>query len=168
MELPEVMDRLDSLIKRSKGNFISLAPDSEYAFEKIKSYSDDDLLKFEQILKITLPKPYRLFLKEVGACRLYINEFGLGVEFQRLEEIEEFAAQIFEQNKNIFPTLLPIAYLSNRGDVAGFDLNREEPNFSVFFHEAPPEQWIEEVDVWCSFASWLTMLVQSNGENDLP
>jgi hypothetical protein len=168
MELQEAVEFLSSLITRSQGNLILLAPNLEWKFSKIKSYSDDDLLDFEKTLKVVLPKPYKLFLKEIGACEIYINQYDLGVEFKRLEEIEDFAAQVLVENTGLFPTLLPIAYLSNRGDVAGFDLTREGDNFTVFFHEYPPESWLDETEDWCSFESWLTMLVESNGEIDLP
>jgi SMI1 / KNR4 family (SUKH-1) len=168
MGLQEAMECLSNLITRSQGNLILLAPDLEWKFSKIKTYSDNDLLDFERTLKVVLPESYKLFLKEIGACEIYINQYDLGVEFKRLEEIEDFATQVLVENASLFPRLLPVAYLSNRGDVAGFDLTREGDNFTVFFHEEPPESWLDEPDDWCSFASWLTTLVQSNGEIDLP
>lgn len=160
---------LKALLNTSLGKPVILASGEAYAFHPVKLYTYEEITAFETTLKIKLPESYKFFLGEVGACRIYVNEFELGVDFLPLEEIATFSSQVFLEMENPFPELLLFASNTGRGDPIGFDLRDGSKNrMSVFFHEYDPECWLDDTDDWSTFENWLVKLVDYEAEDDLP
>ncbi|MDN3474895.1 MULTISPECIES: SMI1/KNR4 family protein [unclassified Pseudoalteromonas] len=141
----------------------------EYGFILKKRHTEIEIDNFEKKHQICLPEEYKYFLINVGTSKLYIDEYGLGVELYNLEDLKVFSESVFVNMKSLFPSLLIIGSILGRGDLIGFDLegNRGSSNFSVFSHEDNPEYWLETNSDWSKFSLWLRKLVESEGEDDL-
>lgn len=164
-----VCSTLKAFLNSSLGQPVVLKSGEAYAFHHIKSYNYEEIAAFEAKLSIQLPESYKFFLSEVGACRLYVNEFGLGLDFLLLEDLAAFSSQVFLEMENPFLELFLFASNTGRGDPIGFDLRDGSKNrMSVFFHEYDPETWLDDTDDWSTFESWLIKLVKSEAEDDLP
>ena len=157
---------INNLIEKSQGNLISMGSGIEYGFSRIKTYSNAEIGKFESSRNIKLPNDYRQFLMQVGACNLYTDEYELGYKFHTLEDIEEFTKEVFDGRENPFPKLLLTVSLEGRGDIGGFILSETKENFTVFFNEDDPEEWIRTKKL-ATFANWLNKLVETEAEKDL-
>jgi hypothetical protein len=164
----KINTEINKLIEKSDGTLVEISSDLKYSFKRNKTYSREEILKFEETWKILLPTDYKNFLSEVGSCELYVNEYELGVVFHNLEDIEQYSEQVFIDMINPFPNLLLIVSLTGRGDEGGFNLSNDNDNFSIFFNEDDPENWIIETDKWISFSQWLSQLYFSYGQKDLP
>ncbi|MEI6046709.1 MAG: SMI1/KNR4 family protein [Chloroflexota bacterium] len=169
MNFQEACQLLNHWVAQSQGRFITLPSTSESSFRITKKYTHYELNYFEQKWGISFPQDYREFLTTVGAGSYFIGKYGMGCIFHNLEDIEVLSSQIMEDEAtNLFPYLFLVVALTYRGDEGGFDLNREGDNFSVFFHEAPPEIWTIETDRWSSFSDWVIKLVSSERDIDIP
>jgi hypothetical protein len=166
--MKETIKKIKSLLNRSNGSPILLPNNESLYFIVHKRYEQSEIEAFETSFGIYLPNDYKEFMTEVGACDLYMDEYRLGIQIKRLEELEKYSKQVFIDLDNPFPQLLLITSVTRIGDDGGFDLKRKEPNFSVFFNEIPAELWTEETDDWTTFSNWLTQLVDSNGDKGLP
>lgn len=140
-----------------------------YQFTFKKKYSKNELVEFERAYNLTLPEEYKYFLLNVGASTIYIDEFGLGVEFCLLNELESFFDSVFLGMEKVFPKLLIIGSIQGRGDVFGFDLREGNVGtiFSTFCSEEDPETWLMQTYSWSTFSRWLCRLVASDAEDDL-
>src|SRR5580704_18074326 len=114
----------------SKGTPIDVGADVPLSFLQIQSYSSEEMDAFQVRHGIQLQGSYRYFLSTAGACNVFIDKYGLGIVFHRLEELDSFAARVFDNaGSNPFPRLLLVASILSRGDVAGFDMTSDVHRF---------------------------------------
>ena len=134
-----------------------------------KKYSDSELADYESKINIKLPGEYKYFLSNVGASKIYIDEYGLGIEFYPIEYLNDFSNKVFTGMKNPFPKLLLVAGITGRGNMIGFDLRTDLQNerLATFSSEEDPEKWLYENESWTTFNEWLIKLVESQGEDEL-
>ena len=163
-EFKEACKQLLNLIDKSKGSFISVK-DEKIKFNQEKTYSQTELNEFELAHKTKLPEDYKYFLMNVGISSLYQREFTNGVQFRKIEEIERYSKELFEDMDKLFPQLFLIGHLSG-GEEIGFNLAKEmTENFLVFFPDEEIEDWPEnEGREWPTFEDWLINVVKHNGE----
>lgn len=163
-------EQLQSWCVESRGEAINLSIGVKSAFRRIATYTEAEISEFSGLYGITLPSAYRYFLLEVGSCECFMDQYKLGIIFHPLESLSEVSTEIFQNaGENIFPNLLLVASLTGRGDFAGFNMKTSSvDNFAVFSHEDDPDRWIEETISWTQFEEWIRMLVESEGERDLP
>jgi len=160
---------LNNLLEKGHNGTIKLDSGEEYSFLLTKKYTDLEIRNFEKKFDVTFPQDYKYFLENVGASTIYVDEYGLGIQFYALEEIVDFSNSVFVGMNNLFPKLFIIASNIGRGDIIGFDFSGSniKDNFAIFSHEDNPEKWLEENSVWSQFNLWLCQLVESEGEEDL-
>jgi len=165
-DLKETCIKLNYLLEHTAN--VRFESGEEYSFILDKKYTEFEIESFEKAYQISLPEEYKYFLINVGASTLYIDEYGLGIKLNKLEDLEAFSKNVFLNMKNIFPDLLIIGSIIGRGDFLGFDLKggRGCNGFSVFSHEDNPEKWLETNSSWGKFSTWLLKLVITDGEQD--
>jgi len=164
---PEFADACQQLVRWCQGSrntLIDIGADDTVSFRQLDTYSLGQLDAFEAQHGIHLPPSYRHFMTTVGACKLFVDEYGLGTEFHRLEELDRFSAEVFDNaGTDPFPRLLLVASMTFRGDFAGFDTSDVE-RFAVFSHEDDPDSWLTDTPRWHSFEDWILLLVSSRGD----
>jgi len=168
-EYHRAIDEINNLISVSCGAKISLPCGEEYKFEVGQRYSLAELAEFESKTNVVLPDEYKCFLNEVGASKLYVDKFGAGIAFLRLEELKDFSNEVFLDMNNPFPMLIIIASNIGRGDFIGYGISegRQGYQLGTFSHEEDPERWLQDASHWSSLKEWLVALVESEGEEDL-
>jgi hypothetical protein len=169
MKFEKACQVLSGWINQSKGEMVLLPSGEEYSFKLLKRYNEAEIEKFEENSSLILPESYKYFLTTVGASKCFMSKYGTGFIFHELDSLSQHSSKVFLELEDPFPQLLLIISLTGRGDEGGFEMNRKtNENFSVFSHEEDPEEWSSDTDTWCSFESWLSKLVDSEGEDDLP
>lgn len=168
MTFEEACNEINSLISRNHNSHTSPLSGEDYTFERIKTYSLSELLEFEARYGITLPAEYKYFLMNVGASKIYLDEFELGIEFLPLEQLMDFSSEVFKGMKNPFPNILIIASNIGRGDFISYGVEGENKDYrlATFSHEEDPERWLQDNTKWSSLKDWLVTLVESEGEKD--
>ncbi|MCG7963063.1 MAG: SMI1/KNR4 family protein [Candidatus Thiodiazotropha taylori] len=168
MTFEDTCKEIDSLIARSCGSNILLPCGEEYAFERVKRYSLSELSEFENKFGINLPDEYKYFLMTVGSSKIYIDEYGLGIEFLSLERLIDFSNKVFENMKNPFPKLMIIASNIGRGDFISYGIGDDSQDYrlATLSHEEDPERWLQENTEWSTLRNWLVTLFESEGEED--
>lgn len=138
--------------------------ENEYSFERTEKYSISEIERFEYENKIKLPQEYRDFLLEVGACKLYFDEYQLGIEFHRLFHIQKITEEVFLGLDTPFPHLLLIASNLNNGDLIGYNLTINSNNcLSIYsIQEEYPEDWMN-LSHFISLGTFLEKMMTSNG-----
>lgn len=166
MSFAEACAVLLELLRKSAGHPIELSSGKVRSFNGGKTYSVSEFSAFERKWNITLPGDYKVFMGCVGACQIYVNKFGLGLDFYGLEDLESHSSEVFYGMSNPFPRYLPIAANRSSGDSLGFDLSREgdAESFGCFSSEEDPEKWLVENVHRTEFSRWLIGLVSTNGE----
>ena len=141
----------------------------ELAFDAGPKVSLLDINRFENEFNIDIPDEYKEFLQRVGVPSLYMDEYGLGIEFIALDQIVTFSEEVFLDMVNPFPNLIIIASNTGRGSFVAYckKRNTDEYGLSIFFGDEDPESWVEDVDSWITLSEWLNKLIISNGEDDL-
>ncbi|HEX8289125.1 MAG TPA: SMI1/KNR4 family protein [Pyrinomonadaceae bacterium] len=162
------------LIERSNGEPIPFPSGETYCFRRKRSYDSQQLSAWQTEQGIELPEEYRSFLLDVGACEIFYGGSGheRGINFYALDEIYEIYKDCFDEPEAfLFTKLLPVAGDENLQEIAAFAIEKEPPNnFSPFWHECPPEDWINEADElndWQTFSSWLQSVVEHEGRRPL-
>jgi len=166
-DFKKACNKLNELIKTSNNSKIKLSSGQSYLFKTKKKYSLDELALFETDLKINLPSSYKFFLNNVGACDLYINQYGLGIQIHEIEMLSDFSSKVFLNMKNMFPQLLLVVSETGTGNIGGFDLAKNKVNFSFFSSDENPDTWIDDTEIWVSFENWVINLVKNDGEIDI-
>ena len=174
MNNKDIYNHLCDLIEQSDGEPIMLPSGETHCFIRKRSYAERELSDWEKTNKIKLPREYRSFLLQVGACKIfYGGSCGLqGVEFHALEEIRKTYGKWFDDPKFLISEILPVAYDNNLQELAIYAIKRKPPfNVALIWHEYPPEVWLSVSDEtprgWKTFRAWLQMLIESEGEREL-
>lgn len=162
-------------IEKSNGNPILFPSGESHCFIGKRSYTEKDLLGWESQHEIRLPEEYRVFLLEVGACDIFYDGTKDldGIEIYALEEIYDRYKDCFENPETaLFSQYLPVGEDIRLQEIAAFVIARETPeNFALFWHEYPPDIWLEVAEElpksWRTFSSWLQVLIESEGERQL-
>jgi SMI1 / KNR4 family (SUKH-1) len=148
----------------SQGAPIDIGDGRPLKFVQLRAYSSEELDAFEARHGLSLPPSYRHFMAAVGACKLFINRYGLGTQFHPLEGLDRFSAEVFDNaGTDPFPRLLLVASVTLIGDLAGFDLTSDVERFAVFSHEDDPDSWLTDTSHWYSFEECLPHLVSTKG-----
>jgi len=167
--LPDAYLRLLDWVTASQGAPIEVAPSIKLSFRSPRQYALEELAVFEAGAGIQLPEDYREFLNRVGSGDYFVNEYGLGFVVRGPEEVRDWTTQVFLGRRNPYPALFLVVSLTGRGDEGGFYLPRAQTkNFAVFSAEDDPERWGKDPVTCTTFSSWITSLVESEGEDDLP
>ena len=165
---PEFADACQQLLhwcQASRDAPIDIGADGQVRFLQLRVYSPGEQDAFEARHRIHLPASYRHFMATVGACKLFIDKYGLGLELHRLEELDRFSAEVFDNaGTDPFPRLLLVASVTFRGDFAGFDMSSDVERFALFSHEEDPDSWLTETPRWHSFEDWILLLVSTRGD----
>ena len=162
------------LIQQSNGEPILFPSGETYCFRLKRSYDSQELLAWQTAQGIELPEEYRLFLLDIGACEIFYGGSGheRGINIYALDEIYEIYKDCFDEPEAfLFAKLLPVAGDENSQEIAAFAMERQQPNnFAPFWHESPPEDWIDnagELNDWQTFSSWLQSVVEHEGRRPL-
>lgn len=162
-------------MKRSNGKPILFPSGESYCFIRKTSYNEQDLLNWELQNNIKIPEDYRLFLLKVGACDIFYDGSKdlRGIEIYQLEEISDRYENCFENPYAVlFSQYLPIGEDINLQEIAAFVMIQSPPeNFALFWHEYPPDDWLDVAEElpksWQTFTSWLQVLIESEGQRQL-
>ena len=169
---PEFADACQQLLQwcqASRDAPIDMGADGRVSFLQLSVYSSGELDAFEARHGIHLPASYRHFMATVGACKLFIDEYGLGMKLHRLEDLDRFSAEVFDNaGTDPFPRLLLVASVTFRGDFAGFDMSSDVERFAVFSHEEDPDSWLTDTPRWHCFEDWILLLVSTRGDQVNP
>jgi|GEM_PF-5696116 len=130
------------------------------SFERTRRYSSEQLAAFEHDRCVRFPDTYRRFLVTVGAGEFFV-ERGSGVVVHDAQDVPH--VMTLAGLPPASPLWLAVSSVRS-GEFGGFDLTRPEPNFAVFLPDVPTDVWLDEVDEWQSFSTWVTRLVASRGE----
>lgn len=162
-------EQLARWCEESRSAPIDIGVDGPRRFSCTRRHENAELDAFERRFAISLPEDYRAFMRIVGTGQLFVNEFGLGFEFPSLDELPEYAREVFHgAGDDRFPELVLICGLNGRGDLGGLYARESGVPFSVFFHECPTDDWGNDGEVRIPFGDWIVQLVDSKGETDLP
>ena len=143
---------------------IDIDADRPLRFVQLRAYSSGELDAFEAQHALHLSPGYRHFMTTVGACKLFINRYGLGTQFHHLDGLDRFSSEVFDNaGTDPFPRLLLVASVTFRGDFAGFDLTSDVERLAVFSHEDDPDSWLTDTSHWHSFEEWILLLVSTKG-----
>ncbi len=166
MDITKIYKQINSLIEQSKGKPIRINED-KYWFLCRKKYTKSQLKQWEEDTKIVLPQEYKSFLETVGACDLYVGNYG-AIEFYELEYLEEFASKVFEEEDNVYPKLLfIIGSILNNGDILGYNLTKKDSDKLSLYGvwDVYPEDWLDGITEFTSLDVFLQKLIISNGED---
>jgi hypothetical protein len=155
----------------SDGHRIEIGAYSPLSF-KARPWSPDELRRLESDLGIPLPEAFQTFALAIGAGSLFINEYGLGLEFYDPAEVRSASRTVWdaevEADDPRTKSLLLVGEATGLGDHFGWALTEPFPhNFDVFCHEYPPTEYVAtsyEVGTWRTFDDWIVHLVQTKGE----
>ncbi len=157
MPFEAACQQLHNWISQSNGQPIVLPFGSEFAFTSLARYTEADLEAFERQWHVAFNAKYRYFLLHVGACKIYTggSKCAGGVEFHRLDAIEERYADFFESPEDLFSVFLSVAAENRRQEIAAFVLKRgAADNFALFAHDEHPDDWVEAAN-WQPFENGL-------------
>ena len=131
-----------------------------YYFERRTFVEKSEIKEFENRYKIKLPKAYLEFIQTVGSYSIFMDKYKLGIKIFSPNEIKEFSDKVFNgTGVDLFPDLLIIGSTSTAQ--CGFDLKQPANNFSVFYSDIPPENWLED-SKFEEFEEWIDMIVSGD------
>ncbi|WP_135229951.1 SMI1/KNR4 family protein [Deinococcus fonticola] len=155
----DVYNKLNNWLDKSQGKEIVLDQKRPRAFERVKRHTPQDITEFEVKTGKPLPQPYATFLKDVGACRLFLLG-GIGVEFLCLDEMAAFYTLAFPgEDFNDVDFLLPVTISAYGSHL----LMRSDGKIALSDVDMLPEDWDEFLESWVDFDEWLSHLVNSGG-----
>lgn len=162
MNIAEAYNLLNLWIQESNGKSIDIKAENDFKFLLKKTFSEADILLFEQTKKTKLPTEYRNFLLKVGAVEIFAFEDYAGIEILSPFDIESFSKDVFDNaGENLYPELLLTSSIPRFGCFGGFltEKNNNE-NFSIFYSDVPTDFWIIEAE-FKSFDKWIIDMVKN-------
>ena len=143
--------------------------DRKCLFEARQTSSDSELDASEKLHGVSWPASYRSFMKTVGASRLFIDEYGRGLDVVALDKLQDFSRDVFDNfGVDPFPTLVLVVSIPRIGSFGGITTERSgnTDNFAVFSPEDDPALWLEEAS-YVDFGSWVAQITDTNGDRSL-
>jgi hypothetical protein len=141
----------------------------KYLFEAGPTSSDSELDASESAHGVAWPASYRTFMKTVGASRLFIDEYGRGLDFVAIDKLQEFSRTVFDNfGADPFPTLVLVVSIPKVGSFGGIATgqSRATENFAVFSPDDDPDLWLQEA-TFVDFGSWVSRITETNGSRTL-
>lgn len=139
--------------------------DRSYLFEAGPTSSDGELDAAQQLYGICWPESYRTFMKTVGAARLFIDEYGRGLDFVTLSELQNFSRGVFRGfGADPFPSLVLVVSIPRIGSFGGLATRagQDFDRFAVFSPDDDPELWPLEAN-HTDFGSWVSQIAETSG-----
>jgi len=170
MELAAALAQLRTWCDQSCGEPIEIAPGVSRAFQSRGTFSESSVRQIETQLGIALPSAYFEFMATVGESTLFgWSASGAGPFFyhpqQVIEVSREWAVAEPEVERFCF-----VGEHRSMGDMMGFCIDRPDPNFDIYCHEYPPEEYVgvsDELKSWREFGAYIVGLVASFGRDTL-
>lgn len=122
-----------------------------------------DLL--EEHLGYSVPTDVAKFLRVFGGTKLFVNEYGLGLEVFPISDIVRRNHQLQQTTDTFWPTFAILA-IDHSDDMLCLYQSDGVIHFGNLHHEAweAPSRWAKEAISFTSFHSWLKMFIETSGE----
>ena len=170
MELAEALTQLRVWCDRSRGEEIEIAPGIWKVFESHGTHSDAAVREIEAALGFVLPQAYYEFMAIVGESSLFgWSRFGGGPHFYHPQQVIEVSREWAEVESEV-ERFCFIGEHRSMGDLMGFCIDRPDPNFDIFCHEYPPEEYVsvsDEIKSWREFGRYIVGVVATFGKDTL-
>ncbi len=172
-EFDSALLQLKSWCELSHGKMIEITDGLNYEFHQYKTFSDQEISETEKKIGWKLPESYKSCLKQIGHAMLFVDRFGLGLDFYDLNDITQIHHDLktMEEDQPITDQFCMIGSIRSLGDFFGFTINRDGPeNFNVYCHEDPVYDYVsitDELKQWKTFDEWLMRLTSTYGKECL-
>jgi len=170
MELAEALAQLQAWCDQSRGEPIEIAPGVALAFQSRSVFSEASVRQIEMQLGFALPFAYFEFMATVGESTLFgWSPSGGGPFFYHPEQVID-VTQTWNEAEPGMGRFCFVGEHRSMGDMMGFCLDHPAPNFDIFCHEYPPDDYVtvsDELNSWRDFGSYIVGMVASFGKDTL-